>query len=649
MNKELYINDYLIELDEKDSPVELNFAVNNLAELKDRQAYSTNIFKVPATQNNLIRLGHPESDNLIGTTPYRKNKARIVQNGVELFSDGVAIIQSAGEKIAIQVLSGIVGIFEAIDGKYLSDLNLEEFNHFYNASNVVLQEKSSGWIYPIIDYGDMSDTVRAVDIRQLRPAIFLHSIIKKIFDQAGYSYSGAIFSNSNYLRELLPFSNDKFVHSQQYIDLPGVSSVVAGKTVGQNYSQTENTDPGTLGTLITFVASSDPGLRWTGSEYYAGVPCKVAVNVRIVMDIGMIKNGPTPTAIIKLDRRTILNGSTYYEQVAEYRAEYPGNSGTVRHDFQLGGELIIEPGEGFRIEARAFMQGTGTPSVIAATVLTSSAMTATEDREEVIFGQMVQASAIVPPITQKDLLKDFMQRKGLTMVPVPGTKSLRFFSMDDVYNNKSVAKNWSKKIIGKRELSYSLPGYGVNNNGKFKDDAAVDSAIGQGTLVLDNQTLTPIVESFVSPFAASQTTRSLSGYELIEILKIPDPSKSKEFSVKTEPRILINNLVSNSGILMRNGNAGLIVGFNRSIPYFTKTGQYSLDYDYIFKNFYVGAKKMLNRPVVVDVDAIVSEIDICNIDWAIPIFDEKTSEYYYLNEISGYIQGRTCRLSLIKL
>jgi hypothetical protein len=59
--KELYINGVLCDLNEKDNPITLTYQVNDLAELKDRQAYSTNNFKLPPTQNNRRICGFSDS------------------------------------------------------------------------------------------------------------------------------------------------------------------------------------------------------------------------------------------------------------------------------------------------------------------------------------------------------------------------------------------------------------------------------------------------------------------------------------------------------------------------------------------------------------------------------------------------------------
>ena len=163
-NKEVYINDRLVDLDEVKSPIRLTYAINDLAELKDRQAYSTNSFKLPLTQNNLDICGYPNNPEIVGLQPYRKNTAKIVQGGVEVLVNGIAIITSSGDSISVQILSGLKGFFDTLGEKKLKDLDLSEWDHIWNLETVwQSQLNTEGFVYSVIDYGGLSTSERIAD------------------------------------------------------------------------------------------------------------------------------------------------------------------------------------------------------------------------------------------------------------------------------------------------------------------------------------------------------------------------------------------------------------------------------------------------------------------------------------------------------
>jgi len=241
-NKEVYINDRLVDLDEGKSPIRLTYAVNDLAELKDRQAYATNSFKLPLTQNNLDICGFPLEAPIIGVQPYRKNTGKVVQGGIEVLVNGIAIITGASDSIQVQVLSGLKGFFDTIADKKLKELDLSEYDHIWDLATVAgSQLNTDGYVYPVIDYGGLSSTIREADVRQLRPAVFRKTLIERIADEAGYSISGSYTAYQKYIDSILAFSNDKFEHDAAYSEQLKTYETKARNT-GQIYMESSVRD-----------------------------------------------------------------------------------------------------------------------------------------------------------------------------------------------------------------------------------------------------------------------------------------------------------------------------------------------------------------------------------------------------------------------
>lgn len=633
-NKEVYINDILLDLDEDNNPIRLIYAINDLAELKDRQAYSTNTFKIPNTQKNKIACGIPDNAQLIQTQPYRKNTAKIVQNGIEILTNGTAIITSSGEDIQVQVLSGLIGFFDIIADKKISDLDLSEYDHTWNLTNVAAsQSNTDGYVYPVIDYGSLSNDSRRADVRQLRPATFRKTIIEKIVSEAGYTISGNPLSYDKYVRSLIPFSNDKFSHSKAYAELISGLKVSARKTINQQI------DSGTLEQLIILQddATTDPGNAWDGyvytspNNFKATVTFKYSIDQRWTVPVG----GSTPETYMFID----YNSGSGFNNIAQnvttcsqrlVLESFNDQVITVEINFKSGDQIRIRD---LQQPATNRMQ-----SVVKA----GAELTITPISEDVIYGSSVQLSATLPDITQKNFFKDFLQNFGLIVIPNNYTKELLLINMEDVYGNKPIALDITEKIIDSPDdISYSFDGYGINNYGKYKDDDAVPDGTGDGVIVLDNLTLNDNVTLFTSIFAASVSNIKMGGVRVCEIKKISDPDKSLDFSIKTQPRILLNNYLSGQFILTDGANSNTVNLV--SVPLFD-----GLSYADLFNENYPEIKRMLYRPFLVNKKILLKEIDIANIDWRIPVYDAKSASYYYKNQIS-YIQGNVSEISLIRM
>ncbi|HEY0056812.1 MAG TPA: hypothetical protein VGB63_15785 [Pedobacter sp.] len=83
------------------------------------------------------------------------------------------------------------------------------------------------------------------------------------------------------------------------------------------------------------------------------------------------------------------------------------------------------------------------------------------------------------------------------------------------------------------------------------------------------------VTLFTSLFAASKSVTRLGTVTLAQVRKIEDPIKSHEFTIKTEPRILMNDTL-NVIISISDGTGSNSIVSTISIPYFKKAGKKGL-------------------------------------------------------------------------
>lgn len=633
-NKEVYINDQLVDLDESRSTIRLTYAVNDLAELKDRQAYATNSFKLPLTQRNLDICGFPNDANIIGLQPYRRNKGKVIQGGIEVLVNGTAIITGASDSIQVQILSGLKGFFDEIGDKKIRDLDLSDYDHVWDIDTVSnSQLNTDGFIYPVIDYGGLSLTERRADVKQLRPATFRKTIIERIVQEASYTISGNYSTYQKYQDSLVAFSNDKFEHSEAYAEDLATYNTSARKTVDQVIYG------GTLNQLIFFEddATTDIYNQWNGTEFTSDITANFSVKLNY--DLIMLRvspSGSTPDLYVSIQKliggvwTDIAGNLTTCTEPVGTQQFFDGQSISINVNLTAGDKLRINS-----------IQGPATNrqySVIKA----SADVSFNPIVEDVIYGSDVQLSATLPDISQKNFFKDFLQQFGLIVIPDNYDKSLLLINLEEVYNNKPIAEDITDKLYNSvDDVTYSLDNYGVNNIAKYKEDDAVDTALGRGVMVLDNQTLDNEVTIIESVFAASTTVNKMGGVEVTEIKKIEDILVSSEFKIKTQPRILLNEYLNGSFIFF--DGVTFRERFKVSLPKFR-----GLSYDLLLQENYEELTRMLYRPFVVSKPILLTEIDIANIDWRIPVYDKKTASYYYKNLIT-YQQGAVSTINLIKM
>ena len=93
MALKLYINESPVELADR-SKIGLTFQINNLNDLQTRQGYYSNEFSAPRTRSNDRLLGFSSDINSSTIIPYRNNIAKVVQDGIEVIPDGIAVVQA---------------------------------------------------------------------------------------------------------------------------------------------------------------------------------------------------------------------------------------------------------------------------------------------------------------------------------------------------------------------------------------------------------------------------------------------------------------------------------------------------------------------------------------------------------------------------
>ena len=519
--------------------------------------------------------------------------------------------------------------------KKLVDLKLDRYDHVWDLDTVVASQGNiSGYIWPVIEYGNLSTTERKADVRQLRPGVFRKTIIEQIIADAGFTASGSYQVYDKYDRSVVAFANDSFVHSKAFTDKANVLSASARSTVRQELLSDFRTF------LIVFQdrAATDPGNHWNGTEYTSTEVARFHVKLKYNMDLrDVYKGGSNPQ--IYMDIQLKRAGSNNWETLARNITAGVGDfTSFIYYDQVIEIDVDLNPGDKLRVWA------SNDPAIhrILGILLPGASIDITYTATDVVYGQQVQLAATLPDITQKDFFKDFLQNFGLIAIPDSFSKKLLLINMEDVYANKPIAQDITDKLIDATEtVTYALTGYGVNNLLTYKNDDAVPATLGNGTMVLDNLTLEDNVTLFTSVFSASLKVPRLNGLNVTQIRKIDDPLKSLEFKTKTSPRILLD-VKQSTPFNFFDGSRSKDVNMI-SLPNFD-----GLEYQNLLNDNYPEIQRMLNRPYVVVKSLVLKETDIADVDWRIPVYDKLSASYYYKNQIT-YIQGDESTISLIRL
>lgn len=655
MNKlQLYLNDFLIDLSD-DNPLALSFAINNLADVKNQNSNTSNQFKIPLTVNNRKVLGIRDTVGMISNLPYSKYTAKIIQDGIEILPIGFAELNGIDDDFAsITVLSGNVDFFDLLTGKiYEMGLLFSPYQHLWNMDNVFnSQSKTEGWLYPIIDYGDFTDNFQDlhIDVRNLRPSFYLHTAIELIGKITGFEMTGSLLNIPLYKKLIIAFANDDFEHGTNFSTLTDNLSSVA--TNGALQPINKDIIDGRINFNSNIVNTSG-SYNPSNSVYTAKEVMTIDVALKYTLQCNDVYHGGSqPSILIRL----IKNANGVETEIAENRhyatddARSLGRSGDYifYNDQELTAKVSLNTGD----QLYAVYHSDPGTNRIQGSIYGGAKISFTNNKSNVVYGQHVQAERIFPDITQKDLLKDTFQKFGIICSTDNYNRKITFATFADIVSNIPIAHDWSQKVVDQgKSVTFKLGDYAQNNYMIYKEDDAINPLKGKATIVIKDQSL-PFETTLIESVFAPTNGRIYFGGTCPQIIKIDITDDTKEFKIKTSPRILIdrkfNLLDIDKTITLTDGITTRILNGEVSIPYFDELEE-SLSFDYLKKHYYHELEQVLTQTKKIVRYFMLSAIDIANLNLLTPIYLTQESAYFYISSIENYVKGKQTKVTLIRL
>ena len=696
---QLYINDQLVDLND-DSPIALTFQINNLAEVQNQQGNTSNQFKLPLTQRNRQILGFPDDIAFTNNAPYQQYSARLIQEGLEIIPYGIAELNNIEQDNAnVTVLSGNVDFFDAIDGNlydmgdstsqwtnYGQTLVWQPYDHIWNLNNAATsQTKTDGWIYPIIDYGfiDGNDFTPAIDVHNLRPGFFIKTAIDLLLQSAGYKGKGSLLDDPMYPLLIAQFSNDAWEHGTDYQNQPDVRGMSVSNQLAAQLNHPNANNPNGVLTWNTIIA--DPAAQFANNVFTSKDTNAVRITVTLphVYLYGRITPDTDPSKLsVIIYYRSPSYPSTPDTPLSQIDLSFTGGeqsstnpNGWVRDAGTSGGHItgyqhlynnvlsfdttLPQNGGIFIGYAWGGLSGSN------AYIYPGSTFVVESQNTNVQFGQTVQCERIFPDISQKDLLKDTLQRFGIICQTDNATKTISFNSLRDIVNNIPLAKDWTSKCLDQgKQISFQLGSYSQVNNMKYKeDDNVLPKDFANAQINISNTTLAASGDLFESQFAPTLNRPYLTG-TIAQVKMIDNTSGSTDFTIGVSSRILVDQktpLPSGKTVTFTDGTAQMVINDVISTPYFYKPdGAYNLCFcdmpgtanstlPGLKTKYYPELQKVLTQTKKVIRYFLLTPRDILELDLMVPVYLQQDNTYYYINKIDSWQKGQPCKVELVKL
>jgi hypothetical protein len=222
----IFIEGYELDLTQGLSN-QITYAIDDLQNIDSKSTSFTKTIVLPGTANNNKLLGNifefnnanfdnPLDPNVLANFNAARNAtARIEIDGLQIMKGILRLLEiihvDGNIEYECALFGELGGFINALGNKRLEDLDFSAYNHTYSYANIVASWNttgSTGYCYPLVDYGNVSTDKVNFQYKTFKPALFVREYLNKIFTGSGYTYECNLF-NTNTFRNLIVPNNSK--------------------------------------------------------------------------------------------------------------------------------------------------------------------------------------------------------------------------------------------------------------------------------------------------------------------------------------------------------------------------------------------------------------------------------------------------------
>jgi hypothetical protein len=653
MNVQLFVNGFQVEI-KGDEIIAVDYAIASIGNFETRNSYRSANFSVAKTANNRRIFESAEIVQNQTTIPYRRLDCRVFQDGIDMqirFCD----IESIDDNYNLRLYGGNADFFGLIK-KDLSELDLSEYDHYHNLTNIInSRTNTEGYIYPIIDFhadspnAILSNANNNLNAKYLLPSLLVESVIEKIVEDAGYTLQNDILTDDVYTEGIPVISsalgdfrrNTSFERYKQLFQNPlGVVPANINPVpldAWEVVTPQSNFYPAGFQSLFRFA----DGINYTASYNFvienAGAPSSITFyTLDSVQD-------SISTVLTPIFTATVASGTNTFTGTYTRTIPIPPDNIVISLLHVLNGNALLTWGAGTTIE---IIDG----EIIEAGIFNT---------DPTYLFNYITVNSIFGKISQADILKAYCISYCLLCQVNEITKTVTLTSFNQLTENIPTAVNWSDKLdyTDTEKIEFEYDNLAQRNTLQYKEDNSVNKPTGtDGSINIDDQTLEDEKVFYTSPYSASEMVVRLDDLLLPQIKVYTTDTGSPPQTTPTEKgniRFLLVEKVS--GDIDYNYGTGSPTNVTTNLPlaWFIRADKsYNLGFqNALIPNFYQTLQSVLTRSKIVTENIRLTSVDILELDFMKPVYLDKHNAYFYISKIKNYVLGsrESVEVELVKL
>lgn len=240
-----------------------NYSIADVRDPNKRNTEYSKTIKCPSTPNNDRLFGQIYDVNIsneynssianveVNFNPNKKAAAVVLADGVQVMRGVVQlrriVINQSKMTYEVVFIGKLLNVFSVISDKQLNGvdengtpyIDFSDLNHDYTYSNIIDSWNfNMDYVYPLIDWAHSFDYnssgERIYRVESFKPFLKLKSVIDRIFDFAGFTYTSSFFNSALFERLIIGQAKESRLSDAQ-VDLRN-----AKVSIGGNYDMLDN-------------------------------------------------------------------------------------------------------------------------------------------------------------------------------------------------------------------------------------------------------------------------------------------------------------------------------------------------------------------------------------------------------------------------
>lgn len=592
MKEELYIKGESVDLG--DSEITLNFKSNLLGDISKITASNSYTIKLPRTNKNIRLLDFPD---VAGHESYMMRdyfNAEYYRNGVKLFDAKAVLISCSEDGFDVALTWGMSEKFIQLMN---DDKSIQEFADMalpWNSSTTY----DNGLVDGQLSHGYIRHNA-GIDVDSNRDKIFIHPSVNcmRLLEEIA-SYYGLTMDWGSY---------------KQYIELlylPLISQKASSK-----YNFFEANITGTLDSDIKYVKFTQinrvDGINISNTETYGDVVRIYETSLDWELDILIYTNKHNTLNVVEL---AFYSNAQYIKslQISSNDIGLCAYKGVIPFDITEYSNITIR----IRINNGALLG-----------IIKSYIKIFSEDVQSVSYNQYYPIGSNLPDISVVDFIKQICWLFGL--FAIKSDTGVSFISVNKIIDNRDKAVDWSKKLVPTgwtaKETSYTFGDFAQKNYFRYEENENAKSA--DGYMVVQNKTLDHEKDLVKLPYTAGGDNGDMRA---VPYFKWSDDGTIVELE-DCGDRIMQLVISFDS-----QGKEDARLDFS-DLKFQNRVSRFGL-------SFY---QDLIKSPFVIKDTFRLTEIDLKNLDYTIPVYIERYAAFFAIISIKS--QGDYSECELLKL